>query len=213
MNEYVGYIYKTTNLINNKFYIGMHRTKENKVDKKYYGSGKALKRALEKYGKENFIVEILDWCKTEEDLCNKEIEYIIKFNAVENDLSYNMKDGGIGGWNIDVSGENNPMYGTHRSGKDNPAFGIKHSKESRQKQSESIAKNGGHHGKKNPMYGKRHSEESKEKMRKASKHLKPMLGRTKENHPCYGLYWWCDGINPPIKSKDCPGPEYHRGRK
>lgn len=53
-----GYIYETTNLINNKKYIGKHIC--NNFDENYYGSGVTLKRALNKYGKENFKIKILE---------------------------------------------------------------------------------------------------------------------------------------------------------
>ena len=43
-------IYKTTNLVNGKIYIG----KDSKNNPNYLGSGNLLKKALIKYGKENF---------------------------------------------------------------------------------------------------------------------------------------------------------------
>ena len=52
-----GYIYLTTNLINGRVYVGKH--KSSKYDSSYYGSGKAIKNALKKYGVENFSNEIL----------------------------------------------------------------------------------------------------------------------------------------------------------
>ena len=52
-----GYIYKTTNLINGKIYIGQH--KSNLFDSQYKGSGVILRKAFAKYGKENFKVEII----------------------------------------------------------------------------------------------------------------------------------------------------------
>lgn len=52
-----GYIYKTTNLINGKIYVGQHK---GKFDRGYVGSGKILKLALTKYGKQNFLTELID---------------------------------------------------------------------------------------------------------------------------------------------------------
>ncbi len=46
-------IYKITNLINNRFYIGMHRTKN--INDYYLGSGKLIIQAIEKYGEENIV--------------------------------------------------------------------------------------------------------------------------------------------------------------
>lgn len=53
-----GYIYKTTNLINGKFYIGKHKSE--KYDPSYYGSGKIIRLAIKKYGLENFKNEVLE---------------------------------------------------------------------------------------------------------------------------------------------------------
>ena len=62
-------IYKTTNLINGKTYVG----KCVREDKSYYGSGKILKQAIKKYGKKNFIRETIDTASTREELNLKEI--------------------------------------------------------------------------------------------------------------------------------------------
>ena len=50
-------IYKTTNLLDGKYYVGCHQTKN--PNDGYLGSGKHLKRAIKKYGFDNFKVEIL----------------------------------------------------------------------------------------------------------------------------------------------------------
>lgn len=213
VTNYVGYIYLTTNLINGKIYVGMHRVKNNQKDESYLGSGKALKRAILKYGIENFSNKILEWCETEELLADRERFWITELNAKAKGVGYNMKDGGIGGFNIDVSGANNPMFGVHRYGSNNPNYGNHRTDESKLRQSESTAKNGGHHGNKNPMYGKSHSLESRIKMSENHTTSKPLLGKTGEEHPAFGQKWWCDGFNPPIKSKTSPGAQYHRGRK
>lgn len=82
----MAYVYLITNLTNNKKYIGSSR--KSKVDKDYYGSGKAIKNALKKHGKENFTREIL-W-EGDGDARDMETYYLLKFNAAENLMFYNM---------------------------------------------------------------------------------------------------------------------------
>ena len=64
------YLYKTTNDINGKFYVGIHSSST--IDKHYQGSGTLLKKAFLKYGKENFTTEIIKHFKNREDLCENE---------------------------------------------------------------------------------------------------------------------------------------------
>ena len=63
-------VYKTTNLINGKTYIGKHSTED--LDDGYLGSGKLLLKAVRKHGKENFSREILHTCSSEEEAYNRE---------------------------------------------------------------------------------------------------------------------------------------------
>lgn len=84
------YIYLTTNLINNKKYIGQHK---GELNDNYLGSGIAFLEALEKYGKENFKKEILEICNPEE-LNEKEKYWIAYYNAYEDDNYYNLTRGG-----------------------------------------------------------------------------------------------------------------------
>ena len=69
-------IYKTTNIVNNKFYIGKHSTTD--LDDLYLGSGKYLIRAIKKYGCESFKKEILFIFKTENEAYDKEAELVTK---------------------------------------------------------------------------------------------------------------------------------------
>jgi group I intron endonuclease len=87
-------IYKTTNLINGKIYVG----KQVNIRKKdvYLGSGKILKSAIEKYGRENFKKEILQECLTKEDLNHQEIFWIKELNSLQ-PIGYNIVFGGEGG--------------------------------------------------------------------------------------------------------------------
>ena len=92
-----GYIYITTNLINNKKYIGMH--KSSTFNPNYKGSGKILWRAISKYGWNNFKVEILKWCFSKEELIDQEKYFIESYHACESRGFYNCMEGGHGGNN------------------------------------------------------------------------------------------------------------------
>ena len=87
-------IYKVTNLINNHFYIGQHQTKN--LDDDYLGSGKLIRGAIKKFGRENFIKEILFVFDTKEEMNSKEKE-LVNLQLVENKTCYNMALGGTGG--------------------------------------------------------------------------------------------------------------------
>lgn len=85
-------IYRITNLLNGKCYIGQ----DSKNNPKYFGSGVYIKRAIKKYGKDNFRKDILQYCKDVEELNKQESFWIKKINTfVPN--GYNVKDGGKGG--------------------------------------------------------------------------------------------------------------------
>lgn len=84
-------IYKITNKINNKFYIGMHQTEN--LNDGYMGSGTRVRTAIKKYGIQNFHKEILFVFDNENDMRNKEKELV-----VISEMSYNLCDGGKGGW-------------------------------------------------------------------------------------------------------------------
>jgi len=84
-------IYKTTNIVNGKFYIGQ----DSKNNPDYLGSGLLLKKAIEKYGRDNFVKEVLEECETKEQLNEREIHWIAVTEAKT--LGYNIADGGHGG--------------------------------------------------------------------------------------------------------------------
>jgi len=89
-------IYETTNLITGDFYIG----KDKNNNPNYFGSGLHLKRAIKKYGKENFKKEILEVCQTYEELNKREKYWINKRNAIKE--GYNIAEGGDGGKTTDI---------------------------------------------------------------------------------------------------------------
>jgi hypothetical protein len=86
-------IYKTTNLINKKIYVGKSLRNKNS----YMGSGTLLNKAIKKYGKDNFIKQIIDHADTLEELNAKEIYWIEKLNSTEQKIGYNIAKGGTGG--------------------------------------------------------------------------------------------------------------------
>lgn len=136
----IGYIYITTNEINDKLYIG--KRQKPKFEKWYKGSGKHLKLAFEKYGKDKFHTKVIEWCKTKEDLCNAEKKWISYYRKNGQEL-YNISDGGDGG-------------NLGRTWKQLPA----------EKVNEILEKNRqAHIGKNNPFYGKHHTEKTKEVLR------------------------------------------------
>ena len=86
-------IYKTSNLINGRIYVG----KDKHNNPKYLGSGNILKQAINKYGIENFQKEILEYCNTKEELSNREKYWIDKLNSLYIHGGYNLTKGGEGG--------------------------------------------------------------------------------------------------------------------
>jgi len=90
-------IYKITNLINEKFYIGKHITKN--LNDNYYGSGKIIRSAIKKYGKENFSKEVICLCNNIEEM-NELEKYLISENLKRNTSNYNLGPGGDGGWEV-----------------------------------------------------------------------------------------------------------------
>lgn len=84
-------IYKTTCIINNRIYIGQHRT--NKLNDGYLGSGYLLRDDIKKFGKDKFKREILFYCVNAEELDKKEQE-IVNEDFVQREDTYNCKLGG-----------------------------------------------------------------------------------------------------------------------
>lgn len=88
-------VYKITNLINNKIYIGSHKT--NDLNDNYMGSGKLIKQAVEKYGFNNFKKEILFIYNNPKQMYLKEAEIVDEEFLKRTDV-YNLVPGGHGGW-------------------------------------------------------------------------------------------------------------------
>lgn len=90
------YFYIIINLTNGHFYLGIHST--NKLADGYFGSGKALKLAIKKYGKENFELTPLKFFGTRDELMAYEREVVNeRFLDYYKGICYNLKKGGEGG--------------------------------------------------------------------------------------------------------------------
>ena len=144
-------IYIITNLINNKKYVGQsvdvkrrivhHRHKLNAG--KHYNEH--LQRAWNKYGKDNFSFDILEYCNIDE-LDELERKYISELNTMDEDFGYNGESGGHEGKKMSdeakrkisekTSGKNNPMYGVYLVGDKNGMYNKNHSDESKKQMGE-----------------------------------------------------------------------------
>ncbi|QLF81398.1 hypothetical protein FB_0152 [Escherichia phage vB_EcoM_FB] len=147
------YVYKITNIINGKFYIGAHSTSN--MDDGYMGSGKLIKRAILKYGIENFKKEILKFVDSKKEMYELEKELVV---LTEN--SYNLKPGGSGGFlkhdnfkGRSHSQKTKDIMSANNSGKNNPMYGRKRDQ----------------HGEKAPNYGKKCSEAKRKLLSEKSK--------------------------------------------
>jgi hypothetical protein len=207
-------IYKTTNLVNGKFYVGKHKTKD--LNDGYLGSGKLLKRSIAKYGIDNFHKEILHICESEEQMNTLERILVVP----DPELNYNLCEGGKGGWSyLNKTGLNN-------AGKDwsiiGPKIGkkignhrrevIRNNPEERVKMA-LLAKKGWQaaYEKRGPAFkGKSHTDESKKKISVGGQK------RTGDKNGSYGTCWITNGIeNKKIQKKDIDSwieLGYNRGR-
>nr|DAJ27929.1 MAG TPA: intron associated endonuclease [Caudoviricetes sp.] len=175
----IGYIYLTTCLVNNKIYIGKH---ELNGQKNYIGSGTLFKRAVKKYGKENFKKKILRLCFSLHELRIWEHFYIVKYKSTDINIGYNIAKGDVNSteYNPAKLPEVRERISNMKKGKPSTFKGKKHSEESKLKLSISVKKRfedeeQRRHLRKmtllqfktkgNPMKGKKQSKESKLKNR------------------------------------------------
>jgi GIY-YIG catalytic domain len=143
-------IYKITNQVNGKYYIGKHQTK--KLNDNYMGSGELLKRAITKYGIENFKKEILHIFDNELEMNAKEKELVLV-----NESTYNLNQGGHGGFSYINE------HGLNWSYEKNCRIS------NLVKKKETYKKIGHQQGSKNSQYGKPKSEKTKQKIRETLK--------------------------------------------
>lgn len=169
-------IYKTTNLLNGKIYIG-----QDSANRKFYmGSGNAISNALKKYGKENFKKEILCHCTSKQELDEKEIFYIKLYNSTNRKIGYNISEGGKGALGVKLTEKRKQIISNANKGKimspeTRKKISIAHTgRIFSEKHKQKISSN--HHnvsGKNNPMFGKTHTEKTKKFLKKINLGRKP----------------------------------------
>jgi len=197
-------IYKITNQINGKFYIGSHKTKD--LNDAYMGSGKYLKHAQEKHGIENFTKEILFVFDTPDEMYAKEADIVNEeFIAEEN--TYNLKVGGFGGWDyLNSTGMNNSTKTTGQLQKG--GYTLKGRTPSISTINEvKVAHLEGKY-KYNNFTGKQHTEESKKRIGE-----KNSLHQSGKNNSQYGSMWISNGNESKKIKKDSIIPDgWYKGR-
>jgi hypothetical protein len=178
-------IYKITNLINNKIYIGQHVTTN--INDDYMGSGDHIKNAIKKYGIENFKKEIIAECSSFEEMNDLEKE-LVNQDFVNSPNTYNHSIGGSYGWkNCLKYKSEEEIYAIRKNASDAIAKLLK-DPEYRKQHAEKISnglkqywKENGHN-----WIDKSHSEETKRKMSETHKLNKHQKG---EKNSQFGKCW------------------------
>ena len=200
--EHYGYIYKITNWINSKIYIDQTTIE---FEKRYKGTIKNthnehLKRAIEKYGEENFIIEKeYDFANSQEELNELEIKYIYEFNSTDSNYGYNKTTGGESYTftqeikdkiseskkGCTLSEETRTKLSEMRKGEGNGMYGKHHTEETKNKIKVARA------NQENPMHGKHHTKETKNKI--AEKRSKKVQCHTGEEfNSALEASKWCN---------------------
>lgn len=211
-------IYKITNTVNSRYYIGAHQT-TNKEDG-YMGSGVAITRAYKKYGKEKFVKEIIAECDSESDMYSLEKKLVVPY--VKDNKSYNIMEGGVGGFtHINESGlngvtrrtelmENPEWYNDWKekqlAGSEKYTRSVTKEEYTRRgiKANETALRNNGVYG----FQGQSHKDETKTAIG-----AKNSIHQSGEGNSQYGSIWITDGVTSKKINKDSIMPNgWNRGR-
>jgi len=194
------FIYKTTDLLSGKYYIGMHST--DNLDDGYMGSGNRLILAIRKHGKNNFSREILEFVDTRYELHIRE-EEIVNLDEIAKVECMNLRVGGEGGTKESARVTNQKRWVENRD--DNLQLASDNFKKLWET---GIFKGRDTSGDKNPMFGNTHSEETKKKMSDKG---------TGKSNSQYGSCWITkDGNNKKIKKEELDtyiSQGWEKGRK
>lgn len=167
-------IYKITNILNNKIYIGQttqkfnKRISQHKRDSKHRNS--YLYNSIKKYGFDKFEFKILEECSNIEKLNIREIWFIKTYKTQNRNIGYNIHSGGR---NYTIPDDEKKKRSERQKGEKSYWYGKKQSEETKKKKSESSM------GNKNHFYGKNHTKKSKEKMSTSAKNRKKVSRKVK----------------------------------
>jgi hypothetical protein len=203
------YLYKTTCLVTNKYYIGMHTT--NNQEDGYMGSGKRLRYSIRKYGIENHKKDILELFESRELLIEAEKVAITPEMLVDNNCM-NLMGGGKGGFISEEQQKHRSKCGGMASSEK-----LKNDNEWRKRHA-SIASNNMKKAHKegkikyNTFTGRKHTQETKDLMGKIRSEQSKGEGNSQ-----YGTCWIIkDGVNKKIKKEnldDYLNNGWSKGRK
>ena len=191
-----GIVYKITNLTNGKLYVGQTVRPLEKRWKQHIEFSKRssypIHASIQKHGKDNFTIEVICECETQEELDTQELYFANTLNSFS-PSGYNLKAGqGHGSFSEETKNKMSKSASGRRAseqsksirslaskGEKNPFFGKTHSKESLDKMSESLT--GKYAGEQSWHFGKPKTEKHKKKLSDAK------LGKyTGENHHFFG---------------------------
>lgn len=203
----IHYIYKTTCLVTNRYYVGMHST--NNLNDGYLGSGRRLRYSIRKYGIENHKKEILLFFENRELLIEGEINFIT--NEMINDPNcMNLRGGGTGGFSIEQQKIN-----AKKSNEKQQLLMLNN--EWRKNKGEKITKSlkrAYDEGRRKKIFvydwnGKKHRNDSKEKIG-----MHNSINQRGEKNSQYNTHWITNGIkNKKIKGNDVIPNGWKLGRK
>jgi len=172
VKEVSGVIYKATNKVNGKVYIGqtivgLAKRKEGHVnDSLANRDNNYFHNAISRYGKDNFTWEVLEKCCSKQELDEMEFHYIKQFDSFENGYNLTLGGGGMLGYKITEE---------HRENLSKSHMGYKHTKQQRAKISKALT-------------GRSCSVETRKKLSVAKIGSKnPMYGKTGKDSHCYGV--------------------------
>ena len=205
-------IYKITNNVNGKIYIGSHKTTD--INDNYMGSGKYLKYTQNKYGIDNFTKTILFVFDTPELMYKKEAEIVNEYFVLDEN-TYNLKIGGFGGFHyINQSGKN--LYGNNgktpniKCNFDRGRETQKRLKEENPEYLEMISKKISKSlmGRVGTMIGKYHTEDTKKIIGE-----KNSISQKGYKNSQFGSMWITNGVDNKKIQKECLIPDgWRKGR-